>query len=400
MMLSSSGLTRRTNLEIQFQLLCPSDPIQPLHSTRRIHMDIGIPKQKRPFDYRIGLTPMGVKILTDLGHRCYVESGAGQGSGFDDERYRQAGAQIVYATEEIYGRGQLILSVSRPTPAEFELLQEGHILCGFLHLAVSHPAKIEILLERQVAAIAYETIQTADGHLPVLSVASQIAGRMIAPIAAQLLQNNSGGHGILLGGVPGVPPANVVILGAGMVGSNAAKMFKAMGTTVYVLDTDLHKLQQVEESGCNAHTIVAYDFNIAKAVQRADVLVGAVLIPGARTPIVVTREMVRAMKPRSVIMDISIDQGGCVETSHPTTYQSPTYIEEGVIHYCVPNMTGVVARTMTHAFNNAAWPYILKIAEQGLERALADDPALRHGLNTHDGQIVHPALRESLGGAA
>ncbi len=363
-------------------------------------MDIGIPKQKRPFDYRIGLTPMGVKILTDLGHRCYVESGAGQGSGFDDERYRQAGAQIVYATEEIYGRGQLILSVSRPTPAEFELLQEGHILCGFLHLAVSHPAKIEILLERQVAAIAYETIQTADGHLPVLSVASQIAGRMIAPIAAQLLQNNSGGHGILLGGVPGVPPANVVILGAGMVGSNAAKMFKAMGTTVYVLDTDLHKLQQVEESGCNAHTIVAYDFNIAKAVQRADVLVGAVLIPGARTPIVVTREMVRAMKPRSVIMDISIDQGGCVETSHPTTYQSPTYIEEGVIHYCVPNMTGVVARTMTHAFNNAAWPYILKIAEQGLERALADDPALRHGLNTHDGQIVHPALRESLGGAA
>ncbi|OIO90091.1 MAG: alanine dehydrogenase [Anaerolineae bacterium CG2_30_64_16] len=363
-------------------------------------MDIGIPRQKRPFDYRVGLTPMGVEILTGLGHRCYVESGAGQGSGFDDERYRQAGGQIVYSTEEVYGRGQLILSVSRPTSAEFELLREGHIVCGFLHLAVSHPAKIEILLRRKVAAIAYETIQTKDGHLPVLSVASQVAGRMIAPIAAQLLQNNSGGHGILLGGVPGVPPANVVILGAGMVGFNAAKMFKAMGASVYVLDTDLHKLQLVEESSCQAHTIVAYDFNIAKAVKRADVLVGAVLIPGARTPIVVTRAMVRAMKPRSVIMDIAIDQGGCIETSRPTTYQDPTYIEEDVIHYCVPNMTGVVARTMTHAFNNAAWPYIQEIAELGLTQALAGDAALRHGLNTHAGQIVHPALRESLGDTA
>jgi alanine dehydrogenase len=329
-----------------------------------------------------------------------VESGAGQGSGFDDQRYRRAGAQIVYATEEVYGRGQLILSVSRPIPAEFELLREGHILCGFLHLAVSHPSKIEILLKRKVTAIGYETIQTVDGHLPVLSVASQIAGRMVAPIAAQLLQNHWGGHGILLGGVPGVPPANVVILGAGIVGTNAARMFEAMGATVYVLDTNLRKLQTLEERGCQAHTIVAYDFNVAKAVRRADVLVGAVLIPGARAPIIVTREMVRTMKPRSVIMDISIDQGGCVETSRPTTHETPTYIEEDVIHYCVPNMTGVVARTATHAFNNAAWPYILKIAEQGLEREVAENPELRHGLNVHDGEIVHPALRESLGGAA
>jgi|YNPNPStandDraft_1061719.scaffolds.fasta_scaffold15603_2 alanine dehydrogenase len=359
-------------------------------------MEIGIPKQKRPFDFRVGLTPMGVEILTRMGHRCYVESGAGQGSGFDDERYRRAGAQIVYSTAEVYGRSQLILSVSRPLPAEFELLREGHILCGFLHLAVSHPAKLEILLKRNVTAIGYETIQTADGHLPVLSVASQVAGRMIAPIAAQLLQNNSGGHGILLSGVPGVPPANVVILGAGMVGSNAARMFCAMGAAVSVLDTDLRKLQLLEESGCKVHTMVAYDFNIARAVKRADVLVGAVLIPGARAPVIVTREMVRTMKPRSVIMDISIDQGGCVETSRPTTYQDPTYIEEGVIHYCVPNMTGVVARTMTHAFNNAAWPYIREIAEEGIDQALAHDPALYQGLNVHKGQIVHPALRASV----
>ncbi len=361
-------------------------------------MDFGIPKQRRPFDYRVGLTPMGVEILTQQGHRVYVERDAGQGSGFSDEQYRRAGAQIVYSPEELYGRAQMILTVSRPLLPEFELLREGHILCGFLHLAVAHPRKLEILLERKVTAIAYETIQQDDGHLPVLTAVSQIAGRMVASVAAQLLQNHEGGHGILIGGVPGVPAANVVILGAGIVGTNAAKVFEAMGANLYILDTDLRKLQMLEERGFRAHTIVAHDFNVAKAVKRADVLVGAVLIPGARAPHVVTREMVRTMKPRSVIMDISIDQGGCVETSRPTTYQSPTYIEEGVIHYCVPNMTGVVARTTTHAFNNAAWPYILEIAGKGLDRALAENSALRHGLNTHDGAITHPALRESVEG--
>ncbi len=363
-------------------------------------MDIGIPKQRRPFDYRVGLTPMGVEILTGLGHRVYVERDAGQGSGFEDERYRAAGGQIVYSVEEVYGRSQMILTVSRPTLPEFDLLQEGHILLGFLHLAVSHPSKVEALLQRKVTAIAYETIQEPDGHLPVLAAPSQIAGRMIPPIAAQLLQNNEGGHGILLSGVPGVPPAHAVILGAGIVGSNAARLFSAMGARVTVMDTDVRRLQALEERGCKADTMVAYDFNIARAVKRADVLVGAVLIPGARTPHVVTREMVQTMKPRSVIMDVSIDQGGCVETSRPTTYQNPTYIEEGVTHYCVPNMTGVVARTTTHAFNNAAWPYILEIAQKGLAQALADDAVLRHGLNIHNGEIVHPALRGSLGGEA
>ncbi len=361
-------------------------------------MDIGIPRQKRPFDYRAGLTPMGVEILTRMGHRMYVERDAGQGSGFEDERYRNAGAQICYTTEELYGRSEMLLTFSRPLLSEFELLHDGQILCGFLHLAVAHPRKIELLLERKVTAIAYETIQDDHGHLPVLTAASQIAGRMIPPIAAQLLQNNEGGHGILLGGVPGVPPAKVVILGAGIVGANAARIFGSMGAHVTILDQDPQRLQSLEERGCKADTIVAYDFNIARAVKRADVLVGAVLIPGARTPHVVTREMVRTMKPRSLIMDISIDQGGCVETSRPTTYQNPTYIEEGVIHYCVPNMTGVVARTTTHAVNNAAWPYIQEVANRGLSPALATDRALRNGLNTYDGKIVHPALRESLGG--
>jgi alanine dehydrogenase len=361
-------------------------------------MDFGIPKQKRPFDYRVGMTPMGVEVLTRQSHRVYVEHDAGQGSGFEDERYRQAGAQIVYSQEEVYGRGQLILTVSRPTEQEFGLLQPGHILCGFLHLAVAHPARLETLLQRKVTAVAYETIQTADGRLPVLAAASQIAGRMIAPIASQLLQNNEGGHGILLGGVPGVPPAKVVILGAGIVGVNAARMFGAMGADVTLLDSDLGKLQLLEERGCRARTMVAYDFNVVKVIRHADVVVGSVLIPGARTPIVVTREMVRTMKPRSVIMDVSIDQGGCVETSRPTTYQAPTYIEEGVIHYCVPNMTGVVARTTTHALNNAFWPFIREIAERGLAEAIETDSALRLGINTHNGEIVHPVLRESVGG--
>jgi alanine dehydrogenase len=361
-------------------------------------MDIGVPRQKRPFDYRVGLTPMGVRILCDHGHRCYVESNAGQGSGFDDERYRQAGAQIVYSTDELYGRSEMLLSVSRPLPDEFELLRDGQILCGFLHLAVSHPRSIEILLNRHVSAIAYETIQTDDGDLPVLHPASQIAGRMVTNIAAELLQNHQGGHGLLLGGIPGVPSAEVVVLGAGVVGSNAAQGLAAAGARVHVLDADLKKLEALEERCISVQTMVAYDFNIARAVRGADVLVGAVLIPGARTPHIVTREMVQTMKPRSVIIDVSIDQGGCVETSRPTSYQNPTYLEEGITHYCVPNMTGVVARTATHALNNVAWPYVQQIAREGLAGALAANSALRRGLNTSEGLLVHPALGSILGG--
>jgi alanine dehydrogenase len=361
-------------------------------------MDIGIPKQKRPFDYRVGLTPMGVEQLTRRGHRCYVESGAGQGSGFDDERYRKAGGNVVYSAAEVFGRAQMILTVSRPLAGEVDLLQEGHILCGFLHLAVTHPAKLELLLQRRITAIAYETIQDDDGYLPVLSAVSQIAGRMVPNVAAQLLQNNEGGHGILLGGVPGVPAAKVVVLGAGIVGMNAARVFQSLGASVSVLDTEVRKLQMLEDRGYTMQTMVAYDFNVAKAVQNADVVVGAVYVPGARAPQIVTREMVRRMKPRSVIMDVAIDQGGCVETSRPTTYQNPTYIEERVTHYCVPNMTGVIARTATHALNNAAWPYILEIAERGLDGALTCDSALRRGLNVNQGEIVHPALRESVAG--
>ena len=337
-------------------------------------MDVGIPRQKNPYDFRVGLTPMGVELLVQDGHRCYIESGAGQGSGFSDERYRRAGGVIVFSADEVYGRAQLLLGVSRPVAPEFELLQDGHILCGFLHLAVIHPGKLDLLLKRRVSAIAYETVQADDGYLPILGAASQIAGRMVPSVAAQLLQNNEGGHGILLGGVPGVPAANVVVVGAGIVGSNAARAFEDVGADVHVLDMDLRRLQALEDRGFTGQTMVAYEFNIARAVRSADVVVGSVLVPGARAPQIVTRQMVRSMKPRSVIIDVAIDQGGCVETSRPTSYQCPTYIEEGVTHYCVPNMTGVVARTTTHAINNAAWPYVRLIANAGLDAALAGRP--------------------------
>lgn len=360
-------------------------------------MDVGIPRQKNSFDFRVGLTPMGVELLVQDGHRCYIESGAGQGSGFSDDRYQRAGGTIVFSAEEVYGRAQLILSVSRPAVAEFEMLQDGHILCGFLHLAVIHPAKLDLLLKHKVEAIGYETIQSDDGHLPVLAAASQIAGRMVPAVASQLLQNDQGGHGILLGGVPGVPAATVVVVGAGIVGRNAALAFEDVGAEVQVLDMDLRRLQELEDRGFTGQTMVAYPFNIARAVRDADVVVGSVLVPGARAPKVVTRAMVRSMKPRSVIIDVAIDQGGCVETSRPTSYQCPTYIEEGVTHYCVPNMTGVVARTTTHAINNAAWPYVRLIANLGLEAALAEDSALRRGVNLLNGEIVHPALKESVG---
>ncbi|MDT7883269.1 MAG: alanine dehydrogenase [Thermoflexus sp.] len=360
-------------------------------------MHIGIPKERRPEEYRVSLTPAGVEMLTQAGHTVWVESGAGLGAGFTDEDYRRAGAQIVYSGPEVYGRADLVVKVARPTQEEFEWLREGQALMGFLHLAAARRDKIEILLRRRITAIAYETVQADDGSLPILAPISAIAGRMAAHVAATLLQNDRGGKGILLGGAPGVPPAEVVILGAGVVGSNAARAFAGMGASVYVLDKDIRRLQRLEElCGSQVITMVSHPYNLRKVVRFADVLIGAVLVPGARTPILVTREMVRAMKPRSLIMDISIDQGGCVETSRPTTHRDPTFVEEGVIHYAVPNMTGVLGRTATHALTNALWPFLEEIARVGLEEALDRDPALARGVNTREGRVTHPELARVL----
>jgi len=357
-------------------------------------MNIGVPREQRTMEYRVGLTPAGVELLTREGHTCYVEREAGLGAGFSDYDYERAGARIVYTSDEVFGRADLLFKVTRPTDEEMEWVPEGQTMCGFFHLASARRVKITMMLEKKVTAIAYETIQKDDGSLPVLKPMSQVGGRMVAQVGAALLQNNHGGKGILVGGVPGVPSAEVVILGAGTAGTEAARAFAGLGASVYVLDKNLERLQEIDRLfGGRVITMMSHTFNIAKVVRFADIVVGAVLVPGERTPILVTREMVRSMRPRSVIMDISIDQGGCVETSRPTTHASPTYVEEGVLHYCVPNMSGVLARTATHAFNNAAWPHMLNIVRLGLDGALEQDPALARGVATRDGEILHPGLK-------
>jgi alanine dehydrogenase len=360
-------------------------------------MDIGVPRERRNYDNRVGLMPAGVELLTVEGHNCYVESGAGLGAGFSDLDFQKAGARIVYSGEELYGRGELVLKVARPTSEECEWMREGQILMGFIHLAASKRSKVELLLRKRVTTIACETVQNEDGGLPILATMSQIAGRMCPHVAATLLQNDRGGKGVLLEGVPGVPSAEVVILGAGTLGANAARAFLGVGARLFVLGRDLASLHRLDDmfSG-RITTMLSHPFNIRKVVTFADVLVGAVHVPGARAPVLVTRKMVASMKPRSLIMDLSIDQGGCVETSRPTTHGSPTYVEENVIHYCVPNMTGVVGRTATHAFVNATWPFVQQIVLNGLDGALEANPALARGVATRDGRIVNEALAKAM----
>jgi len=352
-------------------------------------MYIGIPKETRPFEFRVGLSPAGVEILTQLNHIVYIEHAAGLVAGFSDREYEKAGARIAYSPEEVFGRADLLLKVARPLQGELEWLNPGSILMGFLHLASARKDKIDLLLEKKVTAIAYEKIAASDGSLPVLRPFSQIGGAMAAQIAARLLQNNWGGKGILMGGVPGVPPAEALILGAGVVGTYAAQMFLGMGAHVTVIDKSLLALQRISDRFPSIVTMISTKRNIKRATAYADVVVGAVLVPGQRAPLLITREMVRAMKPRSVIMDISIDEGGCVETSRPTSHEHPVYLEEGILHYCVPNMPGVVARTATHAFVNAAMPYIMEIANRGIEQVMRDEPGVEAAVNTHQGEQRH-----------
>jgi alanine dehydrogenase len=353
-------------------------------------MDIGIPKERRPFEYRVGLPPAGVNLFRKFGHTVYVEANAGEGAGFTDDEYTGAGAKVVYTPEEAFGRAELVLKFARPLHDELEMMQQGSTFAGFLHLAAARQDKIDAMLSKELTALAYEQIEESDGYKPVLSPLSQIGGRMAAQIAARLMQNDHGGRGILLGGVAGVPPAEVVIIGAGTVGATAADTFIRLGAHVTVLDVNLRRLQQLmERTNYPVVTMLATSHNIERTCAYADVLVGAVLVPGARAPIVLTRETVRKMKPRSLLIDMSIDQGGCSETSRPTNHGSPTYEEEGVIHYCVPNISGVLGRTASHALFLGAYPYLAGIAEHGIESALDRMPALERGLNTMAGQVVH-----------
>ena len=355
-------------------------------------MNIGIPKERRPFESRVGLSPAGVEILTQQGHQVYVEHEAGVGAAFQDREFETAGARLVYSPEEAFVRADLLLKVARPTREELDWLRAGTTVMGLLHLASAREDKTEILLKKKITSIAYEQIQTTEGSLPVLRPFSQIGGKMSASVAARLLQNNWGGKGILLGGVPGVPPAEVVILGGGTVGACATEAFLGLGAHVTVIDKDVNVLQHVYSRFPNVVTMISTKRNIEKAITYADVVVGAVLISGERTPTLITREMMQTMKPRSVFIDVSIDQGGCAETSRPTTHDHATYVEEGVLHYCVPNMPGVVARTATHAFVNAAMPYILEIANLGAAQAMLQNPAIEKAVNTHNGELVHLTL--------
>lgn len=359
-------------------------------------MNISVPRERRPDEYRVGLTPAAVELLSADGHRCYVEKGAGLGAGFSDEDFTRAGANIVYSGEEAYGRGDLVVKVTRPTGDELYWFRPGQAVMAFWHFPSASPDNRVALVQKRVTAIAYEMIQNDDGSLPVLKPISEIAGSMSASIAAGLLRNDRGGKGILLGGVPGVPPAEVVILGAGVVGAYAAKAFLGLGATVYVLDHNRERLERLSERFPTVITMVSHSFNVRKVARFADVLVGAVLVPGMRAPVIVSREMVREMRPRSVILDISIDQGGCIETSRPTTHRAPAFVEENITHYCVPNMSGVLGRTATHALNNATWPYVQLLASRGVEAAAADCGPLARGVATQGGKVVSPVLQRHL----
>lgn len=352
-------------------------------------MNIGIPKERRPFEFRVGLTPAGVQMLTEQGHTCYVEHEAGLAAGFVDQEYESAGARIVYSPHEVFGRADLLLKVARPTLEEINWLRPGTAVAGLLHLTSARQEKIEALLKSQITAIAFEQVSLPDGSMPIRRPLATIGGVMVPQIAARLLQTDAGGKGMLLGGVVGVPPAEVVIVGAGVTGTAATKGFVGMGAHVTVLDTNINALQRLYDRFPSILTLISNPINLKRVLSYADVLVGAVLVPHQRSPIVITREMVKLMKPRSIIIDMSIDEGGCVETSRPTTHDRPTYIEEGVVHYCVPNVPSVIARTATYAYVNAAFPYIQEIANKGIERAIQEDPTLEIALMTHQGRTVH-----------
>ncbi len=352
-------------------------------------MNIGIPKERRSYEFRVGMTPSGVQMLTEQGHTCYVEHEAGLGAGFSDLEYEKHGAHIVYTPHEVFGRADLLLKVSRPVYEELEWLRPNTIIAGLLHLTSSRADKIDLMQQKEITAVSYELIQLENGVVPVRRPLSQIGGTLAAQISARLLQNNAGGKGILMGGIGGVAPAEVVMIGAGEFGTTAVRAFIGLGAHVTVFDTDLNALNRIYERHRGVTTQVAYPHRIARACAYADVVVAAVLVPDQRPPIVVTREMVRSMKERSILMDISIDEGGCVETSRPTTHEHSTFIEEGVIHYCVPNIPSVVARTSTYAFLNAAYPFIFDIANKGIETAMAENTAIEKGVAIHRGQVRH-----------
>jgi len=359
-------------------------------------MIIGLPKEIKDNEFRVAVTPGGVRQLFDTGHEVRVQKGAGEESGFSDDEYRHWGARVVDRPEEAW-EADLVVKVKEPQPSEFTLMHGRLTLFTYLHLAAEKALTLE-MMARGVTGIAYETVETADRSLPLLTPMSEVAGRMAVQIGARYLEKHHGGRGKLLSGVPGVRQADVTILGAGVVGVNAAQIALGMGAGVTVLDIDAHRLRYLDQVlHGRLTTLSANPHTTAEAVKRADLLIGAVLVKGAKAPRLVTREMVRSMEPGSVIVDVAVDQGGCCETICPTRHSDPVYVVDGVIHYGVTNIPGAVPRTSTYALSNATLPYLVKLADKGVSEAIRNDPSLAKGVNVYRGKITYPAVAEALG---
>jgi len=360
-------------------------------------MVIGVPKEIKDHETRVGLVPSGVTALGEAGHEVIVETRAGEGSSITDREYIQAGAHIGATAAEVWNKTDLVIKVKEPQPTEYPFLRPGLTLFTYLHLAPL-PELTDRLLDTRVNGVAYETIVERDGSLPLLTPMSEVAGRMAVQIGAQYLEAPNGGRGVLLGGVPGVAPANVVILGGGVVGLNAAKVAHGMGAHVTIIDRNLNRLRELDDIfNGQVVTLASNLYTINETLKAADLVIGAVLIPGAAAPKLVRREVIATMKRGAVIVDVAIDQGGCLETSHPTTHTDPVYYVDGVLHYCVSNMPAAVPHTSTFALTNATFPYLLELANKGLERAMEEHPAIRFGVNTYRGEVTHPGVAESQG---
>jgi alanine dehydrogenase len=360
-------------------------------------MRIGVPKEIKVHEYRVGLVPSSVHELTHAGHEVVVENNAGAGAGITDAAYQRAGARIVATADEVFASADMVVKVKEPQPSERAKLRPGQVLFTYLHLAPD-PEQTRALQESGATCIAYETVTAPDGSLPLLTPMSEVAGRMAPQVGAVCLEKSQGGRGVLLGGVPGVPPADVLIFGAGVVGSHAALIAVGMGATVTVVDRSMPALRRTADHfGSLVGTVFSTRSAIERLVSKADLVIGAVLVAGSTAPKLVTAEMVKTMKPGAVVVDIAIDQGGCFETSRPTTHAEPTYILYDVVHYCVSNMPGAVARTSTFALNNATLPFVLALANKGWTNAMIEDPYLRTGLNINDGNITHRAVAQALG---
>lgn len=358
-------------------------------------MNIGLPKEIKDNEYRVGLTPAGVNALVNAGHTVFVQKTAGEGSGFTDEQYVAAGGSILDTADEIWAKGDMIVKVKEPVAPEYPRMRENQLLFTYLHLAPEFELTKQ-MLERKVTGVAYETITDQKGSLPLLTPMSEVAGRMAVQVAANSLEKMNGGRGILLGGVPGVPAANVVIIGGGIVGTEAAKMAVGLGAKVTIIDRNLDRLRQLDDIFLSkVQTLASSRYAIEEAISHADCVIGAVLVVGAAAPKLVTRDMLKLIPKGAVLVDVAVDQGGCFETTHATTHSNPTYYEEGVLHYCVANMPGAVPRTSTFALTNATLPYALDLANKGFEKAISDDAGLAEGVNTYAGKLTYEAVATS-----